>query len=228
MTLARFGRRLALLTILGLSLAADAPTTAPAGVPERGRDPWVFRCVLDGRPRVAVVALSHDFWAAWDTADCGIYKVWRGGMDLTGSVYDTKHGPQPQTTGTTLATFADADAWQVVRGGRAAPASPRFLGYAVDGQTSVSFRYRFDLGDGRAVTVVEAPSLRDGALVRRFEVDGLPDGVALQCRLDSGGGRHVVRGATALSRTTGRGDVALLRLDRDGTAVAESRWPDAE
>ena len=169
-------------------------------------------------------------------------------MDLTGSVYDAKHGPQPRATGTTLATFADADAWQVVRGDQATPIQPRFLGYAVEGQVNVTFRYVFDLPRGGTATVAETPEIDGDMLVRTFVVSGLPDGLALRCPLDSGsagGLTHAVRNATVsitattetgatnkvttgqsahITSTGGKGTIAYALLDRNGTAVAETRW----
>ena len=211
-------------------LLAPACATHAEEAPERGRDPWVFRCVLDGRPRVVVVAFGPDKWAAWDTTGCGLYKVWRGDMRFTGSVYDTRHGPQPQSAGTTLATFGDDEPWKLVDGDTKTAARVRFAGYRVDGRDRVSFRYSFDLPGGATATVVETPEWSGDALVRRFEVSGLPDGLALECHLDSGDGggsvpaEHVAVNATTLDESTGAGEVSLLRLDRNGVAEVRTRW----
>lgn len=77
-----------------------APTTAPAATqPTHDREPWVFRCVLDNNPRMLVINLGQNWWMAFDTVTCSIYKLWQGEIELTGAVYDTKHGPQPKAKG---------------------------------------------------------------------------------------------------------------------------------
>ncbi|HMQ01322.1 MAG TPA: cytochrome C, partial [Cyclobacteriaceae bacterium] len=66
---------------------------------KRPRDPWVFRSVLDGQPRMVTVALHDDLYLAFDARHAGLYKAWKGGVILDGAVYTTKHGPQPTTKG---------------------------------------------------------------------------------------------------------------------------------
>lgn len=78
---------------------APAPTQ-PATRPAPDRDPWVFRCVLDDNPRMLIISLGDGWWMAFDTVHCSIYKLWHGEIELTGAVYDTKHGPQPKAKGT--------------------------------------------------------------------------------------------------------------------------------
>jgi hypothetical protein len=83
----------ALALLLTLIAVSDDPP------PLRGHDPYVFRCTLDGKPRMLVIALSPGWWMAFDTQTCTIYKVWEGDVDFTGTVYDTRHGPQPAARG---------------------------------------------------------------------------------------------------------------------------------
>ena len=63
----------------------------------RANDPFVFRSVLDSMPRMVTIALHDNLWVAYHTGSCSMYKAWRDGVDLTGAVYDTQHGPQPMT-----------------------------------------------------------------------------------------------------------------------------------
>jgi hypothetical protein len=84
---------------VGVSLAsADTPATEPAIAPTT-QPPRVFRCVLDGNPRMLVIDFHNGIMAAFDTQNCELVKVWRGDVEFTGTVYDTKHGPQPKSRG---------------------------------------------------------------------------------------------------------------------------------
>ena len=64
--------------------------------------PTAFRCALDNRPRMLVIDFGDGLFAAYDTQSCFLYKVWRGRVNLTGTVYDSKHGPRPSARGTIL------------------------------------------------------------------------------------------------------------------------------
>ena len=175
----------------GEAISADAAqeqTPQPAAPATRPHDPWVFRCVLDGRPRSVVVALDDDMWIAYDATACTLYKAWAGGMTFTGGVYDGKHGPQPQADGKLLAQFTDADRWALVKGDEPVDGTTtRWAGYAIDGKRSVALKYEVVLPDGGKVTLAETPSLEDGKLVRRFVVEGLPEGHALRFPRTPGG-----------------------------------------
>ncbi|MFZ4508886.1 MAG: hypothetical protein ACOYON_14450 [Fimbriimonas sp.] len=60
-----------------------------ASVPvERGRDPWVFRAVFEDRPHSLLIAAGQNVWFAFNTTSCAFHKVWLGGVDLKGKVYD--------------------------------------------------------------------------------------------------------------------------------------------
>lgn len=84
---------------IALVLAAFFQTQPAPAPPTHDRDPWVFRCVLDDNPRMLIISLGDHWWMAFDTVHCSIYKVWKGEIELTGAVYDTKHGPQPHAKG---------------------------------------------------------------------------------------------------------------------------------
>ncbi len=200
--------------------AATQPATRP-------HDPWVFRCVLDGRPRVVVAALSDDLWVAYDASTCGLYKAWSGGMDFTGSVYDDKHGPQPQTRGISLSQITGDVYWQVLKGEAPVEVAPIYGGYRLDGMQSVQLSYRFKLPDAE-VTVTERPEAVEGGLRRVFKVTGLPEGYALQFPLDAGSeltpATHASPDARMVVESRGEGDVTWLRLDKNGPAHLLTRW----
>ena len=82
-------RVLSCLVGAGLVIAACAslrPIELPPAA-ERGHSPWVFRSVLDRRPRMITFALSKTLWAAYDTQNASLYKVWRDGVEFDGAVY---------------------------------------------------------------------------------------------------------------------------------------------
>ena len=56
--------------------------------PVRGRDPWVFRMTLENKTRMVVLALRSDLWASYNPANGTLHKVWSGGIDFRGKVYD--------------------------------------------------------------------------------------------------------------------------------------------
>ena len=97
--------RISILLLAPLLLAAapaTQPTAFPTTRPGHDREPWVFRCVLDGNARSVVVSLGQNRWVAYDAATCSLTKFWVGDIELTGPVYDYKHGPQPRAKGALL------------------------------------------------------------------------------------------------------------------------------
>ena len=202
---------------------------------ERDNQPWVLRCVLDQRARVVVMALSPDLWAAYDAETCGLYKVWPGtardgGMNFTGSVYDTRHGPQPQTLGITLDTFGGNDLSRLFKDGEMLDVEPSFDGYQVHGQDGVTLRYHFDL-DGQRVNVTERPEAAGpNALRRDVTVEGLPEGTELHLMLANGEGVNVrIEGTNEDNRiqVEERGQtVGFLVLERDTDVSVTTIWPE--
>jgi hypothetical protein len=74
-------------TTVALCLAGAASAFA-ADPPVRGRDPWAFRLTMENKTRMLVVALRSDLWAAYNPANGTLHKVWSGGMEFRGKVYD--------------------------------------------------------------------------------------------------------------------------------------------
>ncbi|MBK1882141.1 hypothetical protein JIN85_06935 [Luteolibacter pohnpeiensis] len=73
-------------SVVILSWFATSTETSIAA--ERGRDPWVFRMIFENRSRMLVMALRSDLWAAYNPANGSLYKVWNGGIEYHGKVYD--------------------------------------------------------------------------------------------------------------------------------------------
>src|SRR5688572_6722675 len=105
-----------------------------AAPPDRPRDIWAFRSVLDQRARMLTLALHSDLWVAYDATNCGLYRAWSGGVKFDGAVYTTVHGPQPTTMGMVhVPGVVDAPVWTLRQGGSASPVKIEFKGYRFSG-----------------------------------------------------------------------------------------------
>lgn len=181
---------------LAILLAASAAQGLPA--PERARDPFVFRSVLDQRARMVTLALNDDLWLAYDAQTCALYKAWKGGVKFDGAVYTTVHGPQPTSRGVAYTEEVEGPAWSAELGGKALGVHPAYEGYSIDNGRAM-LRWRLDLDDGRAVHVEEHsefvrpehlfPAERleelgltagDPGLIRTLRSFDLPEGVAVR------------------------------------------------
>ena len=83
-----------------LLLAPLLASNAMAESPIRGRDPWAFRLTLENKTRMLVAALRQDLWVAYNPANGTLHKVWSGGIQFRGKVYDFSQ-QNSATTGTT-------------------------------------------------------------------------------------------------------------------------------
>lgn len=141
---------------------------------ERPRDLWVFRSVLDEKPRMVTAALSDEIWVAYDAQRASLYKAWKGGVNFDGAVYTTVHGPQPTSEGYAYYTDSKQDIeWLLVKGQEVLEPQVNYKGHRfVGGQ--VVFRYEL-MADGTKVTVRETPeAIRRGSqngLLRTFTVE---------------------------------------------------------
>ena len=84
----------------------------------RSQDPWIFRSVLDNRPRMLTMALQNHLYAAYDTEQCGLYKVWQGGVQLEGVAYTNVKNLQPTSWGNTFwEDPSRTSPWSIQNGG---------------------------------------------------------------------------------------------------------------
>jgi cytochrome c len=150
--------------VMLLLLATLQGAPKPAIVP-RPHDPWVFRSVLDERPRIVTIALNDDMWIAYDTTTCSLYRAWKGGVEFEGAVFTSEHGPQPRTQGPLYVEGYDlakgGSVWDVTyqRGPEMLrePVRAVWRGYRVDGRSKVTLLYDISLPDGGTVRVEESP-----------------------------------------------------------------------
>jgi cytochrome c len=188
-------------------LTAAALLFALAQAPERPHDPFVFRSVLDGRPRIVTIALDDELWVAWDAATCGLYKAWAGGVELEGAPYTAAHGPRSTSVGRTWVQGYDDAVWEAFTREGPLGVEARWRGYRVLGGV-VDLLYELVLADGRTVRIEERPQfLRpedrfdqatreeagffegDVGFLRTWRAEGLPDDVKLGVRLRTDGAR---------------------------------------
>lgn len=198
------------------SQSAYADSVAASSPPARPHDPWVFRCVLDGRPRMLVVALRQDLWLAYDGTTCGISKVMSQPPNFEGAVFTGGHGPQPTSNPPHHEAHApEATGWTVADAD-GNPRALRLLGYRLDGQRSITLRYGLSVnqGDGSIpdFTIDETPQLCEDnsqGWQRDFHVQGLPEGWTLIQHLgESNHKRNILSGDP-------RNDVShLIEADR--------------
>lgn len=97
---------------MGLHLFAVA-ASAQIAPKQRGRECWVFRSVLDKKPRVVTLALNKDFYVAYDAYTGGLFKAWKGNVKFEGPVFNQKHGPQPTSNGQVFIDQKSETAWHL-------------------------------------------------------------------------------------------------------------------
>lgn len=122
----------------------------------RPKEAWVFRSVLDKRARVITVALNKDLYVAYDGNNGGIFKIWRDGVNYSGTIWDTKHGPQPISNGKTYTEgIVDEQVWFLTKNGLPIKSSVAFKGY-VWKNNKVTFKYEIT-GENQTALVEETP-----------------------------------------------------------------------
>lgn len=234
----------AALVILGAWILSSAYAGAASAAssaawkfakPRRAHDPWVLRCVLDDRPRMVVLALSHELWTAYDATTCGLYRAWRGGVNFQGSVYNDAHGPQPVSQGESFFHQPAPAAWTVTRGGTETPIDPIFLGYTFSaGHERVTLHFGIDLPGGTRVHIDESPEyvpVPDGrvSLIRALAVRGLPTDATLTLDLGGAAGAtqiHVAGAGRLAAQCDARGAPVrpMLVIERDGEVRISMVW----
>lgn len=153
---------------------------------KRPRDPWVFRSVLDNKPRMITAALHDNLYVAYSAQTCQLYKAWKGGVIFDGAVYTTHHGPQPSSKG--YAYFVrpeQQDFWYLVQNGKESKVAPRFKGYSLK-DDQVTFHFQLSDADGNSVLVDETPEYESKGdqpgLKRTFQVINAPAGTRVKIR----------------------------------------------
>jgi cytochrome c len=131
--------------------------------------------------------LSDKVDVAYDATNCGLYKVWHGGVKFDGAVYTTVHGPQPTSEGAAYAAGdVDHPVWHVTRDGQELPIKVVWKGYRLQNNRA-TLHYRLDLPNKQAIWIDESPeavTAENGqpGLERRFNIIKSVPGVQIGFR----------------------------------------------
>ncbi|MDA0197037.1 MAG: cytochrome C, partial [Bacteroidetes bacterium] len=172
------------LIIAGLFLLIACQNQSSRKIFQRDRDPWVMRSVLDQQIRMVTLALHRDGYAAYNTQNCALYKVWRGGVHWDGAPFNNVKTIQPISWGDDyLGRPIDEKPWTIQRNGQTVIVEPQFRGYRLE-DNQITFRYELALSNGSIVTIYEQPEFLplDGDRVgfqRIFRTEDVPDNLVI-------------------------------------------------
>lgn len=160
---------------------------------DRPHDPWIFRSVLDNRPRNITLALSDDIWAAYDTEHGSLYKIWGGTVAFEGAVYDHAHGPQPMSVGNAYFVNQYEKPWYVSdSNGKMTQADVQYKGHKIEDGHAILMYDLSTLELTKPISIseyVEATTTDKGQPVfnRKFTTTNVPEGstVALKTNVNS-------------------------------------------
>ncbi|MEL6863649.1 MAG: family 16 glycoside hydrolase [Bacteroidota bacterium] len=147
---------------------------------DRPHDPWVFRSVLDEKPRMLTLALHEKLWAAYDADHCALYKVWKGEVNFDGAVYTTTHGPQPTSIGDAYIVNEYEKPWLIIDNGKEIKPTAQYKGHIFQ-RGHVQMQYELSW-DGKTIKVgeqVEYQESERGLTIfeRIFTTKDVPQGV---------------------------------------------------
>lgn len=163
---------------------SDETTEIPTKIKEsiRPYNPWVFRSVMDNRPRMITWAIDNDLYASYSTQNGSLYKVWKGDVLFEGAVYNAAHGPQPISFGDAYFVNKYDKPWKLMKNGDEVEFDFQYRGHRFTDADHAYMTYDFTV-DGNSFQVTERPDVvnSDGNLVfeRVFETMNMPDEVEL-------------------------------------------------
>ncbi len=152
---------------------------------ERPLDPWAFRSVLDRKPRMLTLALDSACYVAYDLANMKLYKVWKGGVLLEGTVFTNKKNIQPTSWGTPYVDNEDLyNKWVIRNGTKEISAQWKYKGYALKDK-QIRIWSEAHLENGAVIQVEEEPEFvkdREGkpGFQRKINIKGLPTNYSVE------------------------------------------------
>ncbi len=149
---------------------------------ERPNDPWVFRSVLDVKPRMITLALNENLWAAYSTQNSSLYKVWKGIVNFDGAVYTTLHGPQPLSVGNAYFINLYENPWIIIENGNEQSPEVSYKGHRFK-NSHVELMYQLEW-NGKKAMVFERPEYVESAdglagFERVFTTENVPEGTQI-------------------------------------------------
>jgi cytochrome c len=151
---------------------------------KRRGDPWAFRSVLDGKPRMLTLALDSECYVAYDLAHCTLYKAWKGGVMMEGAAYTNKKNVQPTSWG--AAYYEDIiqhSKWIVESNGKKDSFKIVSKGYLFQ-DNQIFLKYLLILSTGDSIHIEERPEFirsEEGkhGLERSFNMSDVPTDVTI-------------------------------------------------
>ncbi len=141
---------------------------------KRPKDTWVFRSVMDKKPRMLTVALHQDLYASYDLRTGNLYKAWKGGVRYEGAVYTTAHGVQPTSTGYPYVYDSTTQTqWKLKSAKGTEQPTINYLGHIIKkGQVGIEFELISKFGGSVKLRETPEYELKEGkmGLTREFEV----------------------------------------------------------
>jgi cytochrome c len=143
----------------------------------RPLESWVFRSVLDGRPRMLSIALDKNMCLSYNTQTASLYKAWDGLVYFDGAVYSEAHGPQPISIGNAYMQNADANPWIFINGqGDSTSAKVNYKGHTIlNDKLSIQYELVDITNNNTAFVNEEVDSELNGKrlLKRKFKISEL-------------------------------------------------------
>ena len=151
---------------------------------QRPLDVWAIRSVLDKKPRMLTLALDRECYAAYDLANCRLYKVWKGGVSLDGAAYTNKKDIQPTSWGGAyLWDSLQTSQWKVQAGGKELRPRIIYKGYVFRNR-QIYLQFALVFSANETILLEERPEFVQNSggkpgLERAFKASNVPDGVVI-------------------------------------------------
>lgn len=218
------------LSILFLPACENSDETAKENTVQRPSNPWVFRSVLDIKPRMVTFALHDNLWAAYSTQTGALYKAWKGYVEFDGAVYTTAHGPQPTSVGDAYILGQHETPWLVIENGKEIKPSFQYKGhrYTKNGHAQLMYELSWN---GKAARVSEQPEYFEAGegltgFERIFTTADVPEGsqIALTTNVSSVVSKEkvVTNGDFQITEEKTRDYKKLSGMDIDGKLILNS------
>lgn len=155
------------------SASGTAADAMPA--PQRGHDPWVFRCAFEDRTGMVLIAPGEDLWFAFNPETCAMHRIWRGDVAFRGKVFDFSQ-ENSVATGETL-YVAPSTIWNLpdhaaaLGGAWEAERVAWEQGWSFDGDGATLTSPVFDLSGWRSVFLAFDESSRKGPITVQLSND---------------------------------------------------------
>ncbi|MDA0196870.1 MAG: DUF1080 domain-containing protein [Bacteroidetes bacterium] len=142
---------------------------------ERPKDTWVFRSVIDQKPRMLTVALHQDLYTSYDLQTGNLYKAWKGGVNYDGEPFIQRRSAiQPTSTGYPyIYDSAKRTQWSLKTSEGIEKPTINYLGHVMTkGQVGIEFELISKSGNSIKIRETPEYNLKESkmGLVRDFKI----------------------------------------------------------